>query len=373
MKYEIQQEIAAKEKDDVSIGIAIVLLGTSQMVQIFPAQKEWCGADGRGPYRLSNPEAVVQRSMAAELINYAMIDRDHARQLAPVGTSVKAAGWFKRYEAREDGSIWGEPDWTPKGREELDSKEYRYFSATFMRNKTSGEILAITGGTITNDPNFRPMQALASKEKSNQTQTQSEEKSMKPELIALAKSLGLDPEKTSEKEILAAAQKNHETAQKTTEDVATLKKALGLDEDADTATVVETASKRINETAKARKPDPEAYVPKTMYDELATRMDKLEKGTTEKAAQDAVIAAMKAGKVSPGMKEWAIDLATKDMTAFEQFVEKAPAIVSGDETAAAKKHADENGGLTQEDVEVAKQLGVDLEDLKKKDKSKDAA
>lgn len=356
------------------VELATALHGSDQMVQIFPASKEWYGADGRGPYRLSNPHEVVERSKAIAILDKAMVDREHARQLAPAGTPVKAAGWFKDYEVREDGSVWGRIEWTPAAKEELSNKEFRFFSGTFRVNKPTREITAITGGTITNDPNFE-LQALASKEKL--TLTQSEEiEPMKEEFEALAKALGLDPEKAEEKDILAAAQERIENQEGGTEHLASLRKLFKLDDDADLASIVKAASKTAEEIASKKDGDdvdPEKYVPKEMYDELATRMDKLENDTASSKASEAVEQAIKDGKIAPAMKDWAENYASKNLEGFREFLGKQPKII-GDETAAAKARTAANGGLSDEDLEVAKQLGNDPEKLKvKQDKGEEQA
>lgn len=351
-----------KQHSDTVIGIATMLSGHSPKIQIFPAEKVWYGADGRGPYRLSNPDAVVERSQAPELLKFAMLDRDHAKQLAPKGTPIKAAGWFTGYEVHEDGSIWGSVDWTPQGKSELENKEFRYFSATFYRNKSTGEILAIVGGTITNSPNFENMQAIASKDKKPNLNPQ--EKDMNPQLIALATALGLDHETASEEQILAAAQKSHTALTSLQEGVGNIKKLLKLDDGAEIAAVEKAAKEAIEETA-TKAADPEKYVPKEMYTELAARLDKVEKDNSSKEAKALVEAAMKEGKLAPASKEWAEDYASKNVEGFKEFIKNQPVIVDGQTTTAAK-HASENDGLSNEDIEVAKQLGVDPESLKAK-------
>ncbi len=196
---------------------------------------------------------------------------------------------------------------------------------------------------------------------------------MKPEMIALAKALGLDPEKSSEEEILAAAQKNHESFVALQEDVASIKQIFKLDDDASIDKIQEAVKAAVEETASKEKPgvNPEEYVPREMYEELATRMDSIEKDTASKAASEAVASAIKAGKIAPAQKEWAEDYASTNLDGFNKFVEKQPVIVSG-ETAAARQHADGHGGLTEQDIEVAKQLGVDPETLKDKKEEKAA-
>lgn len=345
-------------------GIASALSGASQLVQVFPASKEWYGADGRGPYRMSDPQKVVEESMAAQIIKFAMIDRDHARQLAAAGTPVKAAGWFKRYEARADGSVWGEVEWTASASVELSSREYRHFSATFKIDPDTREVLRITGGTLTNTPNFQDMQALASAEKP-QNQPLKEINQMKPELLALAMALGLTATNTEE-EIYAAALKSHEAHEKMKSGIKSVAEKLKLNADDNVEAIATAIRKDAEETAakQAGSPDPEKYVPRAMFDELATRMTHFETASVSKAATEAVDNAIAGGKISPAQKDWAMEYATANLKGFQDFVSVAPKIV-GDETAAQKKAMEDNGGLTQEDIEIARQMSVDIESLKK--------
>lgn len=376
MNRKTQQEIANQggRHANVRIGVATVLKGESQWVQIFPAEREWYGWDGRGPYRLFNPQAVVEASKVASVLDKAMIDRDHARQLAPAGTPVAAAGWFKDYEAKDDGSIWGFAEWTNKGKAELAEKEYRFFSATFMIDQDTREILSITGGTITNTPNFQNMQALATGQQTQKPNPEKETELMKPELIALAKALGLDHEKHTEEQILAAAQKAQEDLAKMREDVASLAKELKISGDADIAAISKAAKTQIEEAAaKSKDADPNEYVPRSMYDELATRMDNMEKSSSDKAATDAVELAMKEGKIAPAQKDWAEGYAKQDLAGFKAFVEKQPQIIKPGETTASQKKDSEDGSLTAEDIAVAKQMGNDPEDLKPKKKDEGKA
>lgn len=373
MRNDFQSDFASKKTDSgVEAAYASALQGADQWVQIFPAEKEWYGADGRGPYRMSNPEAIVKASMEAQRLQYARIDREHASMLAQPGTSVPAAGWFKEFAVR-DGAIWGRAEWTPRATEELASKEFRFFSAEFVVNKITREIECITGGTLTNSPNFRQMQALATAEKTPSS-NQKETDPMKKELIALAKALGLDPEKATEEEILVAAAQSRADLNKLQEDLASIRKALDLKDDARADAIIETAAARKKADSKGGTPDPKEFVPRQMYDELASRMDKFEKTAAQSAAEEVVATAMKDGKITPAMKGWAEGYAQRDMASFKAFLDKQPKIVDAEETAAAKRRESTHGGLTDADIEIAKQLGTDIEDLKKRNtQDKDAA
>ena len=343
------------ETDNVVITVASELKGNDSWVQIFPGEKEWYGNDGRRPYRLSEPLAVIERSKAKSHLEYAMVCRDHARELAAPGTPVKAAGWFKDYQIREDGSVWGEVNWTETASKEIKSKEYRYFSATFVVDKESREVLAIRGGTITNTPNFRGMQALASEK----VQPNQKDVTMKDYIIALAKKLGLDPEKSSEEEVIAAASKHLDNAEQAQTDIASFRKALGAAENAANAEVIETATSKM---AKADNFKAEDFVPRQTYEELASEHKTL-KATTEKSkAVELVESAMKDGKITPAQKAWATELASSNPQSFEDFIKNAPSLAGEEELA-----GDQGQGQAQhskEDLEVAAQLGLDAEDLK---------
>lgn len=372
MKSDLQDDFANKKtSSNEAIGLATALNGADKWVQIFPAKQEWVGIDGRGPYRLSNPDAVIAASKISSNLKYAMIDRDHARQLSKPGTPVKAAAWFQDYEIREDGSIWGKADWTPSATRELSEKEFRYFSPTFRFDPDTGEIFVITGGSMTNTPNFEELEALASQQEKPSTTTK-ETTPMKKELLALAAKLGLDPETVTEEEILAAAEKAHDQLEKLTEDVANLKKVLKVAEDAEIDAVVDTASQLIGKKPEDT-PDPEKFVPKAMYDELATRVDNVEKQTATDKAEEAVASAIKGGKITPANKDWAIGYATQNLEGFNDFVKNAPNVISEEETAAAQKRQDENGGLSDVDHEVARQLGLSSDAFKEPQKDKAAA
>lgn len=111
------------------------------------------------------------------------ITENHARVLlAPKGGAAPAFGWIPAVRAAADGGIEFDPDWTPRGETAINGRDYGYLSPEFEFDP-AGNILAIVGAALTNDPNL-PQLALNSE--------QDLELSMLKE-IAIA--LGLDPEK----------------------------------------------------------------------------------------------------------------------------------------------------------------------------------
>ncbi|MCW9034568.1 MAG: phage protease [Rhodospirillales bacterium] len=110
----------------------------------------------------NNPEAVVKAS-AAEID--LVIDYEHQTDYsAKNGQPAPAAGWIKAMEVRKDG-IWGQVEWTDKARTQLENKEYRYLSPTFIHNR-NGEVLRIGRAALTNSPAIHELHALAKEDSS---------------------------------------------------------------------------------------------------------------------------------------------------------------------------------------------------------------
>lgn len=109
--------------------------------------------DGRGPYRVADPEAVIRTSLANE--RGMPIDENHATDLAaPKGGPAPARGWIVELQSREDG-IWGRVEWTETGKALLADRAYRGISPVLFRDAKSGAVIAIGRASLTNTPNLR--------------------------------------------------------------------------------------------------------------------------------------------------------------------------------------------------------------------------
>lgn len=319
--------------------------------------------DGRGPYTLKDPAAVIEASKREKVD--LLIDRDHQTQLAPKGTPVLAAGWVKELQSRPDG-IWARVEWTDAARAQIAAKEYRYISPVFNYSKTTGEITRITHASLVNDPAME-LTAVAAADRSSQPQ---KENIMDKSLLAIAALLGLKDGVSAEAVVTAAAErlnkvKDIETA------LASARKTLGLKDDAD-GTAIASAIAGLSE--KGGTVDPAQYVPMKAHQELASQLSALQKTVGDQAAETAVASAMKAGKISPAMKDWALSYAGSNPDGFAKYVETAPVIVAASETAAAGKAAEEQKKLTDEERAICSQLGLSEEQfLKTAAKDKDAA
>jgi phage I-like protein len=277
-----------------------------EWVHLIPAGT-FSGRDGRGPYTL-DAQAVLDAFAAngADL----PIDYDHQSLTAEEKAGpVPAAGWIKELAAREDG-IWARVEWTPRAAELLAHREYRYLSPVFRYRAKNGRVVVLTGAGLTHNPNLY-LQAAASR-KETPTMTIPEK---------LAALLGV-PADCTEDEAVAACQRL-------------------IDE---------------REAAHRREPDPAQYVPVVLHKQVADQLAALQADLARREAEAAVEAAMSARKVSPGMRDWALDYASRDLEGFRAFVAAAPEIV----TEGAHRRTESAHGviLTDEDRLAAKLLGM---------------
>lgn len=103
---------------------------------------------------------------------------------------------------------------------------------------------------------------------------------------------------------------------------------------------------------------PKGFVPET---ELRALKEKIER----KEADDAVLVALKAGKIAAAQKDWATEYALKDPDGFKAFVEKAPQVVPMGEIGVEPDGGKAPQQTSEETLKICKILGVSEEDIKK--------
>jgi phage I-like protein len=108
------------------------------------------GNDGR-IFINDEPERVVTAFRTNRLS--VPVDINHAQFLkSQNGEESPAVGWIEDLKV-EGGGIYGRIEWTPRGREALAAKEYRYLSPA-LRIDAVGKVLAVIGAGLVNRPNF---------------------------------------------------------------------------------------------------------------------------------------------------------------------------------------------------------------------------
>lgn len=256
------------------------------------------------------------------------IDVNHATVLrAKEGEDSPAYGWINQLEVR-NGAIWGQVEWTERGKTALANRDYRFLSPALNLIKGTMQAVKIASAGLVNEPNFP---------------------------LAL----------------------NHRTPEEDPTVDKAIREALGLKDDADAAAAVIAinALKTARDTAlnRAETPSLDKFVPRADYDTALNRATAAEAklADQDKAAHQAKVdtainAALAAGKITPATKDYHVaSCATAEgLAAFEKFVAVAPVI--GDESGLNKKTpGTQTTALNAATAEVAKLFGNSAEDIKK--------
>ncbi|MFV0474149.1 MAG: phage protease [Pikeienuella sp.] len=271
------------------------------------------GRDSRR-FRLSDPDAVIdafRRHDGPIVVDYEHASAGGERAPAP------AAGWIADMEIREDG-VWGLIDWTPKARNMVAAREYRYLSPEELIDPQDGEIKSLRSAGLTHQPNRR-LTALNRRE---------------------AKIM---PDNAGQ---LRAA----------------VCEALGVEAGADDGAILAAVA------ALKENPDPARFMPvEAARDLLADRNRRIATQAEEEAGR-LVDGAVMDGYITPAMRGWATALCRSDPASFRDFMaSSAPQWAhlfkessSGGEPPRAAQNRLHTGG---DAASIARQLGVDPKDL----------
>ncbi|ROH88658.1 hypothetical protein ED208_12630 [Stagnimonas aquatica] len=289
------------------------------------------GRDGRSWF-FDQPELVLRNSP-----DRIAIDINHSTDLAaPRGEEAPAAGWINGRELElRDGAIWGKPRWNARGTAAVEGEEYAFISPVFDYDG-AGRIVRLVRVSLTNNPNLD----LAL----NAAVLDQDVDDYPPETLTmknLLKELGL-PETAGEAEALVALNSlktQHQTA--------------------------------LNA---AQTPDLNKYVPRADYDAMQTRALNAEQSIAdkartdrEKAADQELDAAQKAGKITPASREFyrATCMAEGGLEKFRDFLKSAPAIVEPGTTVSDELPTGQKTALNAQQKAVALSLGLSEEQFLK--------
>jgi phage I-like protein len=319
-----------------------VTVAAPEWIELLPAGR-FNTRDGRGPFVLENPDAVVAATLALRMEAGLPIDYDHATDFgAPHGAPAPAAGWIRELAVR-DGAIWGRVEWTVAGAAQVAGREYRYVSPVFEFSKDDNRVTRILRAALTNNPalygtaiasRMNPRTAEAEKDGKGASMASQGKQAMTAEELraALATHLGLADDASCE-EILAAV-----SAQ-----VAAHDDANGADGDDRAGGDEEQAAARLIAAGRV--------VSSADYAALVGEVNALKAGHSRERAERAVEEAIRGGKLLPAHREWAIAYCARDERGFGEFVARQPAILRGaDERVSGNPP---RGARALEDAELA--------------------
>lgn len=293
-------------------------------LMLVPAGPVIQGRDGRS-WNNPDPHAIVSfyRKRGLKIC----IDLEHATELkAPKGEAAPAMAWGEDLAVHEDGTVWADKvEWTPKGSDYVANREYSYYSPAYFFDTKTMNLVGVKSVGLTNTPNLN-IPALNSEH--------SKEDSMLKRLIVL---LGLNADSTEDVVLNS---------------ITTLK--------ADHAIALNAAAS----------PPVDKFIPRADYDLALNRATTAEAGL--KAIQDAQLetainteieAALKAGKITPGTKEYHVAQCKQEggLERFKAFVGAAPVVADASDL--DRKKLETGTALNAEDKAACAALGISEEDF----------
>lgn len=312
------------------------------------------------------------------------IDYEHQTDLTWINAQpAPAAGWIDKVEVRKDG-LWGHvKDWTEKAEAMIRDREYRYLSPVWVDewiNPETGEQEgpAIFSCGLTNTPFFDELTPLVAKFGMKQIRGKEPTMTLEELVAKLGEILGL--EKPTEETVIAKVEELMGIAKEVVEVVeeespapeavqaavkqlkidaaitAKTRELLKLGKDADEKAI----SAKLFTLTKPK--DPKEQVDPAEFEKVKMQL------AEEKAAK-LVDEAMKAGKLTPAQKDWAMKYAQDDPEGFGKWMATQPVVVPVGER--PREEPRPKAGVTEQQRHIAGRLGVDPEEVyggKKKEK-----
>jgi phage I-like protein len=298
-----------------------------EWIELLPAGVFY-GRDGRGPFRLDDPTAVIASTTALQMNAGIPIDYDHATDFgAPEGRPAPAAGWIRELEVR-GGAVWGRVEWTARAASSIVAREYRYVSPVFQFDPKDGVVRRLLRAGLTNNPNLHLTAIAASRTAAAHNQTKDEQ--MEFPTQELRELLNLD-------------------AEATVADV--LAKVRELSAAGDAASSQSTST---------HAHDPAHYVAIAEFERALTELNALKADRARERAAHTVEDAIRAGKIVPAQREWAIAYCAADARGFNAFAAKQPSILGENLGLSGQPPADRRAdiGLNAAELAICAQLGL---------------
>lgn len=343
---------------------------TTGRLQLFPEGK-FTAPEGSmlglvGPWFIDEQIAAAAIERIQQYENDIVVDYEHQTLLTSQnGMPAPAAGWIKRKDIKwvaGKGLVAENVEWTEEAKELIKAGKYKYFSPVFSFNKTTGHVLDLRLGALTNNPAIKNMEEAlaAASAQFFPNQNNQEDASMPEELLKL---LGLKKD-ASEEDAVAALTSAHEQITNILTALG-VKDAQGLAALSEIGTTITGLQKKVEESETAIAAASAATPAKalTVINELTTEVAAL-KSRLDGNDKDTLIAAAKAqGKLTPAMEEWAKD---QTIEVLQGFIKTAAPIaaLTGKQTEGQEFDKDGNAVLSDEQLAVCTAMGIKPEDFK---------
>lgn len=252
--------------------------------------------DGRGPWHLKNPAAVIEATMKFHGQKQMVIDYEHQTfAAAKNGKPAPAAGWISGLQARPDG-IWALTEWTPNAAKLIAAREYRYLSPV-ISFRSDGEVLLIQNVALTNSPALDVLTALATAQLED---FEPMDTKLLAEKLAAAISLLNWPAETTPQAVIELT-----------------RKLIPLAEELLTLT---GSNEKLTSQAVQTLIDPSKFVPIGEFKRVVSEMNKLRQGVEHNDAVSLVEDHISKGMLLPYLRSWAIELCKQNKPAYDAFL-----------------------------------------------------
>lgn len=313
-------------------------------VHLLPAGPAISTHDGRA-YRMDDPGQVVAASLEASRDRGAVIDENHATDLAaPNGQPAPARGWLTSFEARADG-VWGKVCWNAAGRALMEEHAYRGISPVILHDKKN-RVLAVLRASLVNKPNLKGLKAL----------NQESDMDLLKKLVAALK---LETTTSEDALVAAVTALNAEAGAAKTAlnaELAPIARAAGLQEDA-TAEAIAGAVAGLKSAPAGGKTIEALQAELTS---VAGELNKLRQDTARDKAVSFVDAAIKAGRVGvKPLRDDYVAMHMEDPARAEKLISGMPILNGTTIVPAGDRPGDGVLALNAEEKAVIKQLGLD--------------
>lgn len=347
-----------------SYSLGSVAADNTIWLQVTPAG-HFTPSDGR---EMKVPSWYIDAAVAEKVIarfsarhNKRVLDYEHQTLLKEKnGQPAPAAGWLQELAWREGQGLFAKAKLTARAAEYIGNEEYLYFSPVFLYHPTTGEVLDVQMGALTNDPAIDNMEELSLRAAASfgiDLETE-EETPVNKLLLAICAALGLAETTTEEQAIAALSAHNTD-----------LRKLLGLDDKVGSEAVLAACTGLKAKAASAAAPDPAQFVPVAVVEGLKGDIAALSARLGDRDQKDLdgeIAAALQDGRLHKTMEEWARDLGKKDRAALTAYLDKAAPIaaLARSQTRGEPPVPDEKTGLTAEEQAVCSSMGLTAEQFK---------
>jgi len=276
-----------------------------------------------------------------------------------------------------DGALWGRVEWTPHGAAALIVREYRYISPVFQYS-SDGEVTRLLRAGLTNNPNLY-LTAISARATADATVRtglsahaivadddagRDQGEATETLLDQLREILDLDDEASAE-EVLAVIRDL--AGRKSDDEDGDGKSADDGDGGAEDGAGTMGSRNRSGAHRTAGEADPARYVAVAQFQKVLGELNRLRAERTSERAERAVDDAIKAGKLTPAQRQWAIPYCRADFNGFADFVARQPAAFGpGFEAAASATFTPHppasRGAMTATETAICQQLGLGVED-----------